>query len=506
MLRREWGALDISGRPFTLVEYGDGRRRDRAAPAVIMVGKKTGRRGEMLDFWDVIGRGESGPLLREREFDMQLSRVARKMAEKYEIRYDPRQVITADDDLADRMHQAAMDLLLELGVYYRDTGRVIKFTREEVEEALRRAPTRVVHGQGRDEAVMTARAVEDSRPPFITMTPVGTPVAEERFVAMVQSYAQEPLARTFSSAFSQTIHGRPIKSGTPGEVEAAVWNVLKLREAARAAGRPHIGIHNLVSNAEHTDATIAAVRAEFGALPNDGLGIAAIAELKIDHERVKKVAFLRHSGHNKYGLYGPLVGGYAGGPASTAIVHTAHHFLGVLAYEAQWHCGFPLHIHHGCNSTRELLWLISITSQALARNTHLPISLSPFAAAGPCTEMVIYEIVAISLAASVCGANLLLAAVARNRHPERATGMEARVGAEAGHLAARQGVTRERANEMVESLLALYEDRLADAPLGKRFDECYDLVTLQPTREYLDLYERCKEKLSGFGLDYGKEF
>ncbi|MCP4688647.1 MAG: hypothetical protein GY859_11395 [Desulfobacterales bacterium] len=40
MLRREWGALDISGRPFTLVEYGDGRRRDRAAPAVIMVGKK----------------------------------------------------------------------------------------------------------------------------------------------------------------------------------------------------------------------------------------------------------------------------------------------------------------------------------------------------------------------------------------------------------------------------------------------------------------------------------
>ncbi len=67
---------------------------------------------------------------------------------------------------------------------------------------------------------MTARGVEDSRPPFITMTPVGTPVAEERFVAMVQSYAQEPLAQTFSSAFSQTIHGKPIKSGTPMEVEA----------------------------------------------------------------------------------------------------------------------------------------------------------------------------------------------------------------------------------------------------------------------------------------------
>ncbi len=456
----------------------------------------------MPGFWEVIGRSESGPLFREREFDMQLSRIARGLAEKYDIRFDPQQVITADDELADRLYQAALDLFLEVGIYCLDTGRLMKFSREEVREALRRAPTRVVHGQGRDRAVMTARGVEDSRPPFITMTPVGTPVAEERFVAMVQSYVQEPLARTFSSAFSQTIHGRPIKSGTPQEVEAAIQNVLKLREAARAAGRPHIGIHNLVSNAEHTDATLAAMQADFGVLPNDGLGIAAIAELKIDYERVKKVAFLRHSGHNKYGLYGPLVGGFAGGPVPTAIVHTAHHFLGVLAFEAQWHCGFPLHIHHGCNSTRELLWLISITSQALARNTHLPISVSPFAAAGPCTEMVIYEMAATSLAAAVGGANLLAAAVARNRHPERATGMEARAAAEAGLLAARQGVTRERANEMVLSILDLYEDRIADAPLGKRFDECYDLASLQPTREYLDLYDRCKEKLSGFGLEY----
>jgi hypothetical protein len=76
------------------------------------------------------------------------------------------------------------------------------------------------------------------KPPFCLMTPVGTPVAEERFVPMVQSYVQEPLAQTFSSAFSQTVHGRPIKSGTPQEVEAAIWNVIKLREAARAAGRP----------------------------------------------------------------------------------------------------------------------------------------------------------------------------------------------------------------------------------------------------------------------------
>jgi methylamine--corrinoid protein Co-methyltransferase len=92
--------------------------------------------------------------------------------------------------------------------------------------------------------------------------------------------------------------------------------------------------------------------------------------------------------------------------------------------------------------------------------------------------------------------------VARNRHPEHATGMEARIGAEAGHLTARQGVTREQADEIVKQILAQYEDQLAEAPIGKRLDECYNLDTLEPTQEYVELYERVKEKLSGFGLDY----
>jgi len=50
--------------------------------------------------------------------------------------------------------------------------------------------------------------------------------------------------------------------------------------------------------------------------------------------------------------------------------------------------------------------------------------------------------------------------------------------------------------------LIQYEHKFGDPPLGKRFDECYDLDTIQPTQEYLDLYEQIKEKLTKFGLDY----
>lgn len=456
----------------------------------------------MITIWDVVERSESGPYMKEDDFDWQVGLTARKLVEKYDIRYDPEQVVPADDDLADRVYQASLDLFLELGTYCRDTNRLVKFTRDEVEWALKHAPRTVTYGQGRDQAVMVYRGVEDSTPPFCLCTPVGQSVAEERFVPMVQSYAQEPLADTFSSAFSQTVHGRPIKSGTPQEVEAAIWNVIKLREAARAAGRPQIGIHNLVSNAERTDAILAAVQADFGALPNDGLAVAATAELKFDYERVKKVIFMRHSGHNSYGLYGALMGGYAGGPEATAIVQVAHHFLGLLVFGAQSHCGFPIHLMQSCNSTRNLLWLISVGTQALSRNTRLLINIAPFTAAGPCTEMVVNEIVAIVAAATVSGADLDLLAVARNKHPEYASGMEARIGAEAGHVIAFQGMTREQVNEIVKQLLAEYEDQIETAPLGKRFDECYDLTRVQPTQEYLDLYEKCKEKLSKLGLDY----
>jgi methylamine--corrinoid protein Co-methyltransferase len=80
--------------------------------------------------------------------------------------------------------------------------------------------------------------------------------------------------------------------------------------------------------------------------------------------------------------------------------------------------------------------------------------------------------------------------------------MEARMGAETGHLAARQGITREQANDIVKQILSEYEAQIIDAPIGKRFDECYNLETVQPTQEYLDLYEKCKEKLNGFGLGY----
>ena len=39
----------------------------------------------MIGFWDAIGRSESGPLVKEKEFDLRVGQTARRMIEKYGI-------------------------------------------------------------------------------------------------------------------------------------------------------------------------------------------------------------------------------------------------------------------------------------------------------------------------------------------------------------------------------------------------------------------------------------
>ena len=163
-----------------------------------------------------------------------------------------------------------------------------------------------------------------------------------------------------------------------------------------------------------------------------------------------------------------------------------------FVFEAEYHITFPLDIHQVCNTTRQMLWLVSAAHQALARNTHLLHFASSFIAAGPCTEMACYELIAYGIMATVSGANINTSSSARNKYPERCTGMEGRICAEAAHAANRMGLDRKEANELVKKILLKYEHQIPEAPIGKKFSECYDLDRVEPTQEYVDLYEKIK--------------
>jgi hypothetical protein len=168
-------------------------------------------------------------------------------------------------------------------------------------------------------------------------------------------------------------------------------------------------------------------------------------------------------------LTGPMLGGYCGGPEGTAVVGTAYHIQELMVNQAHYLNYFPFHIRHMRNTTGELLWGISLVYQALARNTPL-ISLSNgFAAAGPCTRMVLYEAAAHGLASVVSGANLWEMAVARNKYKNRATPLEAKMACEVGCGAAESGIKRREANHLVKKIVARYEKQIAEAPRERRF-------------------------------------
>jgi len=457
----------------------------------------------MLDFWEVVRRSETGELVEESAFDMRVVKTSKKVIQKYDIKFDPQEVIPSDDALADRLFAAAVDFFLEVGVYCTDSGRVLKFTKDELFDALAAGTDKIVWGEGRDQRIQTSRKVEDSKPPFCNFTLVGTPYPEEVFLQAAMSVAKEPLADSFSAgSILHTLGGIEVRSGSPMEVEAAIWDLSKRREAARRVGCGGKGMYTMVSAAEKADAMIAAARPEFGALDRDGVLMGAVAEMKVDYDRMKKVPFLNRTTYSKGGLMGPLMGGYAGGPEGTAMVQVAHNFLGRLCFQSEYTVYFPIDIHHTCNTTRAMLWLVSTAHQALARNTHLLHFNSTFIAAGPCTEFACWELINHGITVAVSGGHLAPAAVARNMNPERCTGMEGRICAEAAHAAATSGLTRKDANEIVKKILPKYEKEIKDAPLGKKISECYDLARVEPTQEYLDLYAKVKKEVIEMGLDY----
>ncbi len=88
----------------------------------------------------IVERSENGPFTRESDFDMALARRISELVKHYGIKFDRNKVVPADDDLADRVYRAGLDLFVEMGVYNQTTERRILFSREEVEDAVAAAP------------------------------------------------------------------------------------------------------------------------------------------------------------------------------------------------------------------------------------------------------------------------------------------------------------------------------------------------------------------------------
>jgi methylamine--corrinoid protein Co-methyltransferase len=441
------------------------------------------------------------------ETDYQLRLFSPKVMEKvreHKIKFDPGNPIPSDNSMADEVFEAGIELLLDVGAYCTTSGRVISYSEAEIKEQLRNAPSKLYFGEGRDRKALVNRKIEDKTPPWCLLGAGGGPCSSDKsFLTLVEGYAEIPETNAITTPAITRVGGMRVRPASPLEVLAAQRNAVLARESCNRVGRQGIPIMNSLATAESDIAFAAALHPRFGMRPSDGYMICCMDPMKVDFARLNKVAVALSMGGPIGMCFGPLLGGYSGGPEGTAVSNVAHHMMGILTYQSSWLLPFTIHLRYVASSSRDMLWVISTMGQAISRNTHLLSINLNYTTAGPCTPMVLYETSAAVTAAVASGLSIESLGVATNKHEDRTTPVEPRISAEVGHAVA--GMKRSDANEIVLKLLAKYESKLSAPPLGKSLYECWDADARRPTKEYRAVIKRFKAEMVNLGVELRPE-
>jgi methylamine--corrinoid protein Co-methyltransferase len=271
------------------------------------------------------------------------------------------------------------------------------------------------------------------------------------------------------------------------------------REATRMAGRP--GMHiNDVAVPLTCAGKMAAYDPQAGLRSTDGILVSQMVEMKTDFDQLSRVAWLNNVGAIRVDLMTPLIGGLGGRAEGTAIVSVADHLLGVVLYDADYHMFSLTHLNYVNNTDPLGIWIQAMVGQALARNTPIICLNDIYVLSGPGTKELLYEVAAGAIVGTVSGFNMQGAGTTGGFKTDHTTGLEARMIAEVSRQAT--GWTREQASAVIPEIMQRYIGTLKEPNRGKPFPEVYNVDTIEPKQEWLDMYYEVKEDLAKLGLNF----
>lgn len=451
---------------------------------------------------EVLHRAETGPIMEEADFERRLvAPTIRRLVKQYGLKFDRQVIVPSDDDLADRLFQAGLDFAAEVGLYCQSTNRRILWTRTELLEGLRYCPSEAILGAGNDAVVVRTRRPEDTTRITVVGGAYGVPVPEHLFVPVMFSYAREPVVDVLENATLETVYNHPIKADSPWEVLGG-WREAELSfQVLSRANRPGM----CIGCVETSPTALGEISASSwgGFRPTDWHHVATISEFKTNYDNLEKVVHTARIGGVLETYYNPIYGGYVGGAEGVALALTAAPILLNQVNLAHTYGTRPDHPFLNCDTTPEILWALSIAFQALSRNTNLLISSLAGPAAGPGTKTMLYELAAYAIATSVSGQAMLEASMsAGGRIPRHVSGLDARLCGEVAHAVS--GMSRSQADELVQRLLAIYEPALPTNPIGRPFEEVYDVDNVEPTPEWQGMFDEVAAELIHMGLPLGR--
>ncbi len=297
-----------------------------------------------------------------------------------------------------------------------------------------------------------------------------------------------------------SVDGREVRTGTPYELMATQRELKLLRKAIENAGRPGMGLMGAESSVSaYGDLSVA--NPEFLRRCDAHL-IPMQNELKVDYTSLMKAANSIEYGMRNSSLACVVVGGLGGDAPGSAVLNVASFALSNLACLADFHSCHPIHIRHVATTTRSVLWVESVVIQAFAQHAPCILFGDIYPKSGALTKELLYEVAANAIVITVSGGHLKGPASADGLLPN-CSGLEARWMGEVGLAAARQRLDHDEANALVNKLIDKYEHvfDLPEGNPGKPFSQAYDPETIQPTLEWLAMYERGKGRsaLDGSG-------
>ena len=456
----------------------------------------------MIDLIEVFDRAEVGPLISETDYYMK--RYVPKLAEliaRYQIKWDKQTIINTDDDLTDRVFQAAVDLLAEAGAYCPETNRVMQFTREEILLACSQAPRSATFGEDRERKTMYGRRPDttDDRPWVHVGGGIYT-THEQMFMDTVEKMASFDIVDSVSVPSILHLRGKDARVRSPQEILAACKTVRLAREGIRRSGRAGLPIINGISAASQPASMFAASYPAFGLRPSDGFLIDFLSEMVVGYEALQKVAFYNSISANIGSTSTPLFGGYAGGAEGVAVTATCYMIMGNLIFRGTYHYNAPLHSKLHLSSTRPLIWAIAMSNAAIGRNMGYPMVNLPYLGGGSGTKQYHYEMACYMLAIVTSGGNVFSGHPAMAVQPDSLVPDDHKFHAEMGLAAAK--MTRAEAEPIAQKLFPLFGDKLKDPDKGMTFQKVYDAKTKRiVNREYQKAMDDVRSDLAGMGLE-----
>jgi methylamine--corrinoid protein Co-methyltransferase len=312
--------------------------------------------------------------------------------------------------------------------------------------------------------------------------PTAVPVSEDQFIPIHRSYTKIKSIECISPA---TLYENIFEKNNPLKMLEGHKAVNFVNDACRLEGR--LGMCRVSPPFIEDPLTSISIANPKIMGAGDLQEFYPLPDLKADLNQISRVLHYKSIGVPYLASNIMIMGGMTSSiPEQFAIQMVAEFIKNKILYSA--HMGFitPSTLQTAASRSLETLWAIFNASMAISRNAHFLHGLVIQNSSGPCTNSMMYETAVQTIGSTVCGVDSISGPIPnRGSTLNHAGGLDALFMIKTAELAT--ALNLEDANYLCMELYKIYANQKPD--VGKNFDECYNIINIEPSQEYYEAYD-----------------